>query len=51
MIVRLNSLVVCLFMLVSLSAVGQIGVVIECDNDKYIIGEAVMASDTEVLRP
>jgi len=43
MIVRLNSLIVCLFMLVSLSAVGQIGVVIECDNDKYIVGEAVMA--------
>ncbi len=30
-------------MFVSLSAVGQIGVVIECDNDKYMVGEAVMA--------
>lgn len=46
MIIRLNSLVVCLFMLVSLSAVGQIGVVIECDNAKYMVGEAVMAKVT-----
>ncbi len=43
MIVRKNSLVVLFFMILSLPVVGQIRIGIECDNSKFMIGEAIMA--------